>query len=996
MKRFLIIVFIQCIFNTTLRAQGEANIWYFGQNAGLDFNSGSPVPLSNGAINTYEGCASISNSAGALKFYTDGITVWNANHTAMPNGTGLFGDPSATQSGIIVPKPGNPNIYYVFTVAATGGSSGLNYSEVDMTLDGGLGDVTAIKNIQLASPVTEKLTGVKKSNNIDFWVIAHDDNNGFLVYSVTSAGVNTTPIVSNTGTVDNSPWNLGVGYLKASSSSNRLAHAVSNNSVVDILTFNNLTGVITNEFSFSTSCYAYGVEFSPDGSKLYVGCWAHPDIYQYNLALGTPAAIIASETIVGTASAGLGALQIAPDGKIYVAKNSTELVCINNPNALGTACNFVDFAVPLPTGLCFSGLPNFLQTFFIPPSITYNNICFGDTTNFSLSDTTALDSVLWNFGDISSGVYNTSSLFFPEHVYSNDSTFIVTAITYAGSITDTLSVTFSIIPTANINLGNDTIVCGSTPLILDAGAGFNNYLWQDGSSGQTINVNNSGLYHVTAQNQCGVATDTINVTSLPLYMTVNSPTICSGQQVLLSATGSNSYTWSTGATTNTITVSPTATTTYTVIGTDSTGCTGAITSTVTVNPLPQVNAGQDVNLCSGSTIQLTASGGVNYVWSPANGLSNDSIANPVCSVSVNTVYTVTAVGLNNCVNSDQLTVTVVPSPVANFSFGNACEGVPVQFNNLTTGTSNSQTWNFGDGGTSAAISPVHTYAVAGNYNVTLTANNNNGCSSATSIPLQVNTSPTAPVLNSNSPVCTGDLININSTALGNMQYSWSGPSGFNGNNPSVSIASATPAMSGMYYLTIIDIASGCKSDSTGIDISINVSPATPQIEATDKFCFGDTIKLLTPDIAYSYSWQGPESFTSSIQNPTIVPVSEKNAGTYLLIVIDTNACSAQANIDILFECEDSPELFVPNVFTPNGDNENEVFKIVNADLSTLNVQIFDRWGLNLYTWDNINGSWNGKSNQGADVPSGTYYYLVNATTKQGKAISKQGFFTLFR
>jgi hypothetical protein len=90
-------------------------------------------------------------------------------------------------------------------------------------------------------------------------VITHDDNNGFLVYSVTSAGVNTTPIVSNTGTVDNSPWNLGVGYLKASSSSNRLAHAVSNNSVVDILTFNNLTGVITNEFSFSTSCYAYGV-----------------------------------------------------------------------------------------------------------------------------------------------------------------------------------------------------------------------------------------------------------------------------------------------------------------------------------------------------------------------------------------------------------------------------------------------------------------------------------------------------------------------------------------------------------------------------------------------------------------------------------------------------------------------------------------------------------------------------------------------------------------
>jgi hypothetical protein len=352
-KSHLFLIFfiaLSLTFSHKTFAQGEGNIWYFGINAGIDFNSGTPIALTNGALSTNEGCATISNSAGSLLFYTDGITVWNRDHLAMPNGIGLLGDPSATQSGIIVPKPGSPNVYYVFTVAATGGPDGLRYSEVDMTLDGGLGDVTAVKNIPLATFVTEKITVVKQANGIDFWVIAHDfSTNAFFVYSVTSTGVNSTPVISNAGSLDSF---AGVGYLKASSDGSKLVQALYYVGIVDVLDFNATTGVVTLDFTFTPPFIeVYGVEFSPDGSKLYVGCWAHPDIYQYNLALGTPAAIIASETIVGTASAGLGALQIAPDGKIYVAKNSFELVCINNPNALGTACNFVDFAVTLPTGI---------------------------------------------------------------------------------------------------------------------------------------------------------------------------------------------------------------------------------------------------------------------------------------------------------------------------------------------------------------------------------------------------------------------------------------------------------------------------------------------------------------------------------------------------------------------------------------------------------------------------------------------------------------------
>ena len=88
----------------------------FWKEAGLDFNSGSPVALTNGQLNTTEGCTTISDKNGNLLFYTDGSVVYDKSHQVMPNGYGLLGHYSSTQSAIIVPKPNNPNLYYIFTV----------------------------------------------------------------------------------------------------------------------------------------------------------------------------------------------------------------------------------------------------------------------------------------------------------------------------------------------------------------------------------------------------------------------------------------------------------------------------------------------------------------------------------------------------------------------------------------------------------------------------------------------------------------------------------------------------------------------------------------------------------------------------------------------------------------------------------------------------------------------------------------------------------------
>jgi hypothetical protein len=140
---FILLILIICSFQF-LKAQEEATNWYFGDFAGVEFQSGNPVALTDGALSTWEGCSAISSLSGELLFYTDGISVWNRDNQIMPHGTGLLGDPSSSQSGIIVPEPGSTQLYYIFSVDDVdeyGGVNGLNFTLIDMTLEDSKGDV---------------------------------------------------------------------------------------------------------------------------------------------------------------------------------------------------------------------------------------------------------------------------------------------------------------------------------------------------------------------------------------------------------------------------------------------------------------------------------------------------------------------------------------------------------------------------------------------------------------------------------------------------------------------------------------------------------------------------------------------------------------------------------------------------------------------------------------------------------------------------------------
>ncbi len=399
MKKFTLL-FLVLSYNCF--AQKEANIWYFGGQAGVDFNSGSPVALTNCSPSFYpfEGVGTLSDSSGNLLFYTDGNNVFNANHVFMPNGTGLLSNTSSTQTGLSVKQPGNDSIYYVFHINFIYFVDSIYYSTIDMSLNGGLGNVVQ-KNLFLRGNTTEKVTAVNHSNGTDIWIVTHDYNSdAFVAYLLTSSGLSATPVISNTGNV----FTNALGYLKASPQGNKLASADFNESTYSIYDFDNATGIVSNaNVSPANYLYAYGCEWSPDGTKLYGGQENSNDLWQFDVSAGLNVWNTAT-LIYETSSIEYEALQLGPDGKIYTSRYQTAwLGVINDPDSAGAACNYVDDGVDLQGRLCYLGLPNYNASIFNSQllqsalSASDTNICENSCINFFNASSGNPTSWLWNF-----------------------------------------------------------------------------------------------------------------------------------------------------------------------------------------------------------------------------------------------------------------------------------------------------------------------------------------------------------------------------------------------------------------------------------------------------------------------------------------------------------------------------------------------------------------------------------------------------------------------
>jgi PKD repeat protein len=434
----------------------------------------------------------------------------------MPNGTGLMGGTSASQSAIILPFPGSSSQYYIFTVPNTAGG-GLRYSVVDMTLAGGNGDIT-LKNVSLlAVNVAEKLTATYHYNGLDFWVAVHDNGgNTFYAFRIAASGI-TGPVVTSVGSMHTggSPW---TGCMKFSPKGDKMAVCLYATQEADLLDFDNSTGIFSNPatYSFPASFYTYGVEFSESGKMLYI-CnvdFTPGQIYQYDMLAGNNTAILATGQIIyNNPNDFLGSMQLGPDGKVYFVRYGYSFAgAIEQPDVIGIGCTPNDVAVPLLTGSAQLGLPDFFSGIY-RSLITFTGQCLGDTTFFTLADTANLASTAWNFRDVASGIYDTSSLFNPTHIFTNPGNYLVQLIsTYLNASVDTTIIPVRIYANVNVSLGNDTTICSGSSITLNGfSSAATDYMWQDSSTASTYLADTSGIYFVTASNAGCSATDTINV-----------------------------------------------------------------------------------------------------------------------------------------------------------------------------------------------------------------------------------------------------------------------------------------------------------------------------------------------------------------------------------------------------------------------------------------------------------------------------------------------------
>lgn len=578
--RILTILIAALFMYTAGYAQKQDNVWCMGHGGGVDFNTNPPTAFQS-KMKAIETTASISDrNTGALLFYTDGSRIWDASHNVMQNGSGIGLNESlqsVVQGALILPFFDDENKYYVFTLPSIIVEMGvLYYSVVDMTLNNGLGGVVPdMKKIKISNGFSEALIAIPGCEMV--WLLTQNRYNGdFHAYKVTRNGVDSKPVVSPLG--HSKIASLQTGFkatpdFKKILTRGEFLDADNIGSYLALYDFDAATGKMLNAMLIDTSdsTVYYGCEFSPNGKRLYAS--GYGNIFQYNLSLPTPSAIVASKTSIGQPSTFANGMQLRDDGNIYVVRYESDFLGrISNADALAPGCIYTDEAVEIGGRATYNVPAKIVYPSPAPEGIGTKkeaSICNDapailrpDHSNPTWQDGSKDDTytatqagIYWARGYTADCKVNTDTFFVDEvtvdvtigndtticpgativlqsnaqpsgttYRWSNgsqDDNMVVTgegtyglAVTYKGC-SDADEITVSHHPDISVELGNDTIVCNDVKMMLpqkSAAGSDDKFVWQDGTTGNTLEVTKGGKYFVTIDGKCGAVSDSITIT----------------------------------------------------------------------------------------------------------------------------------------------------------------------------------------------------------------------------------------------------------------------------------------------------------------------------------------------------------------------------------------------------------------------------------------------------------------------------------------------------
>lgn len=518
--------------------------------------------------------------------------------------------------------------------------------------------------------------------------------------------------------------------------------------------------------------------------------------------------------------------------------------------------------------------------------------------------------------------------------------------------------------------GNLTFCSGdNVTLTANTGTGYL-YQWQlggvdiSGATNANYTTDTAGSYTVTISNSSGCsaisATTLVVVNPLPI-VTVNPITICSGVSGTLTAFGANTYNWSpsiglSATTGSSVSANPTITSTYTLIGFNSSTCSDTVTVVVTVTTEPTVIV-DSITICNGSSGTLTATSSSTYTWSPSTGLNVTTGATVTVNPTVTTSYTVT--GTSSCGTTTAVAlVTVAPLPSVTVNPITICFGLSGA---LSASGATSYTWTPSTGlsgttGSTVTANPTitTTYIVVGSNTAT--------CSDTATVVVTVNS---VPIVNVNSiSICNGASGTL--TATSSDTYTWSPSVGLNVTT-GASIT-ASPTITTSYTVT----GTGSCGTTTAVAVVTVLPSPTAKAGEDVSLCGSDSVQLNATG-GLQYTWSPSIGLSDvAIENPFANP---STTTTYTVIVTDADGCTASDEIIVRRNGETC--FFIPSVFTPNNDGTNDTWEIPGLNsYSNCSVKVFNRWGQLLFSSIGYSQPWDG-TYVGNKLPVADYYYIID-------------------